>query len=104
MEAVHSDCSRGYLGFVGTDHRDRLLVATTETDQSQALELPQEINPFTVLGLLQKIQSQATLRDSHRGELADSIRNVQQYYFAPQNGHPSVQWEEIACNWLKRVS
>jgi hypothetical protein len=70
----------------------------------KAFEMPQEINPFTVLGLLQKIQSQGKLKESQRGELANSIRDVQQFYFAPQNGHPSVQLEEIAQAWLRRVS
>jgi hypothetical protein len=93
----------GALGLLALGILSIYLLRRPQQTNVKAFEMPQEINPFTVLGLLQKIQSQGKLKDAHRGELAESIRNVQQYYFAPQNGHPSVQLEEIARNWLKRV-
>jgi hypothetical protein len=67
-------------------------------------EMPHEINPFTVLGLLERIDSQAKLKEADRSELTKSIRDVQRHFFAPQNGQQNIELEEIAQTWVSRVS
>ena len=80
------------------------MIRRPRSDKVSQFEMPREINPFTVLGLLEHIESRGKLKDSHRAELVNSIREVQQHYFAPQNGQHSIKLEEIARTWVNRAT
>ncbi len=79
-----------------------LLRRPAQTTES-SFEMPADVNPFTVLGLLERIQTDGKLKDATRSDLGNSIRDVERYFFAPQNGHEKVELEEIAKTWLRKV-
>ena len=69
----------------------------------QRFEYPDEVNPFTVLGLLKRIRHEDGVREKEHGELDQSIERLEDYYFGRTNGHAAPDLEEITTTWLKRA-
>ncbi len=64
--------------------------------------MPEEVTPFTVLGLLKHIQSNNGLDDTGQQELTASITRLERHYFSPkQDEAPNLH--EIAESWLRRA-
>ena len=98
-------------------------VKSPRTVVKSELEMPEEINPFTVMGLLEKIEQNGKIEESQRQELQSEIANLQRAHFAPTtNGsvsasvspsHPvsvssrssnqSQELTDLAHQWLKKA-
>ncbi len=66
-------------------------------------QLPDELTPFTVLGLLRDIQHNDGLGPADREELGASIDRLERHYFADAKEHePDLR--QIAADWLARSS
>ena len=69
--------------------------------------LPNQITPFTVLNLLQRMQSDAQLRlnSEQKRELSEAIAGLQQYFFSrpatARNGKPDL--EQVARRWVSHT-
>ncbi len=69
--------------------------------------LPEEITPFTVISLLQRIRDDRTLRmpDTQREELTESIRTLERDFFAASAGPGgATDLREIAQSWVRRAA
>ncbi len=69
----------------------------------ERFEMPEDINPFTVLGLLYQIDQHGRLGDAARRDLRGSIDELEQHYFGPTNGRPEPELESMARTWLARA-
>jgi hypothetical protein len=67
-----------------------------------ALQLPAKLTPFTVLGLLKRIQANNTLSAEQHTELDASIRTLERHYFAT-DGNGQVDLHEVAEGWVRKV-
>lgn len=69
---------------------------------AQAFHVPEQLTPFTVLGLLRTIDAKNGLAAKEHAELAQVIDEVEQYYFAaPQGPEPNLRG--IAETWVGRT-
>ncbi|MBE0542834.1 MAG: hypothetical protein IH623_15890 [Verrucomicrobia bacterium] len=66
--------------------------------------LPEAATPFTVIGLLRRMQADASLPwpEAHRTELAQTIRKLEAHFFARErNGDPSPDLTDIGRRWVE---
>ena len=64
--------------------------------------MPNEVTPFSVLGLLRHIESNNELRPEQRSELQSSIQRLEKHYFdAPSAAEPNL--EQIAREWIQQA-
>jgi hypothetical protein len=68
------------------------------TERRVQFELPSEINAFTVLGLLQRVQTDGKLSEQERVELGRSIAEIQAGYFG-RNTASDLDLSQIARKW-----
>lgn len=69
---------------------------------SARFRMPDELTPFTVLGLLRQIEAQNGLSPTGKQELADSINRLERHYFVgEQSEHPDLQ--QLAASWLQKT-
>ena len=61
--------------------------------------MPEEVTPFTVLGLLREIRVHPGLPDSKTAELDLSIQTLEQHYFSGQSAE-SQDLHAIATTWI----
>jgi hypothetical protein len=66
--------------------------------------VPAEINAFTVLGLLRRIQQNNELNEAGHQELTATIHRLERYYFASENGDHEPDLRDIASAWVHRTS
>ena len=75
----------------------------TRDQAPQRFHVPQQITPFSVLGLLRDIQHNNGLDDAEHRELADSIDRLERHYFAaPDTDEPDLQG--IATTWVAKTA
>ncbi|MDG2384003.1 MAG: hypothetical protein P8N76_20190 [Pirellulaceae bacterium] len=91
------------LGLVGVA---LLLVRSSRPRQPQQqtgrFQMPNEVTPFSVLGLLRHIESNNELRPEQRSELQSSIQRLEKHYFdAPSAAEPNL--EQIAREWIQQA-
>jgi hypothetical protein len=90
----------GLLGIAVAVHLSR----KPKVVRQQRFDVPKDINPFTVLSLLQDIRHHNGIDEAQVLELETSINRVQQYYFAKE---VSKDQEEdlatLANRWISRV-
>jgi hypothetical protein len=68
----------------------------------ERFRMPENVTPFTVLGLLKHIQSNNGLDEAGQEELTASIVRLERHYFSPkQDEDPNLR--EIAESWLRRT-
>jgi hypothetical protein len=77
--------------------------APRRATRSQGWSMPSEINPFTVLALLQRIRDESPVAAGQRDELNRSIAELEQYYFGPTNGQPTPDLQAIAQSWTTKA-
>jgi hypothetical protein len=63
--------------------------------------MPEEVTPFTVLGLLKNIQTNNGLSSSGQQELTTTINRVEEYYFFDQGDAPDLGG--IAREWVAKA-
>jgi hypothetical protein len=66
------------------------------------LRLPEHLTPFTVLGLLSRIDREKKLDVSQHKELQEAISLMEQRYFADQS-NGEMDLKGLAENWLRRT-
>lgn len=72
-----------------------------QTQIRQTLELPDELTPFTVLGLLKQIQANNGMDPTKKRQLAESIDQLEAHYFVqPSAEEPDLR--RIAEDWLRQ--
>ena len=65
--------------------------------------LPEQITPFTVIGLLKQIQENSGLGESGKEELDNSINRLQRYYFVDgDDNEPDLR--KVAEGWIQKAS
>ncbi len=79
------------------------LASKPSADANQRVAMPEDVNPFTVLSLLKRIRSENGIAERHQGDLNRSIEELEQYFFAPSNGHVSPDLESIARTWVGKA-
>jgi len=80
----------------------RLVARKAPEVVQERFRMPEEVTPFTVLGLLKRIQSNNGLDESGQQELTTSITRLERHYFSPrQDEAPNLH--EIAESWLRRA-
>jgi hypothetical protein len=65
--------------------------------------VPEQVTPFTVLGLLEEIHQHNGLSDDGRRELAASIDRIERHYFARENGEAPPDLQEVAETWVRKA-
>ncbi|HXG08634.1 MAG TPA: hypothetical protein VNK04_02500 [Gemmataceae bacterium] len=80
----------------------RLLLKSRPRDEG-GLRLPEKITPFTVTGLLRRIQQDGRLNEAQREELEQTIQLLEQHYFAAANSNGELNLKELAESWVLRV-
>ena len=66
-------------------------------------KLPEELNPFTVLGFLKRIEKHDGLDKAQREELACSIAVVERHYFG-MDGEAKPDLKNLAEDWMRRAT
>ena len=66
-------------------------------------EMPEDVNPFTVLTLLRDIRQRNGISNEKATELENSIQEVERSWFGKEKADPS-NLEELARNWLEQAS
>ncbi|MEZ6035858.1 MAG: hypothetical protein R3F29_00155 [Planctomycetota bacterium] len=66
------------------------------------LRMPEQVTPFSVLGLLQRIAVRATLDDSQRQRLQADIRRIEEAHFGRADDG-ALDLGGIASEWLRRA-
>ena len=73
------------------------------TAGTSRFQVPEPIDPFTVLALLADIHRHDGLSEDGRRELAASIARIERHYFASENGEVPPDLKEVAETWVQRV-
>ncbi len=85
------------LGFMSTRRRDPTQVVS-------GWKLPEQLTPFTVLGLLREIEASRRLPDARLDELRQAIRSVERQFFAESSDVSDVDLRRVAEEWLKATA
>jgi hypothetical protein len=73
--------------------------------EQSRFRVPEEINPFTVLALLQSIRDRNGIPAEHSQELQASIEQIEQQWFdRTSNGVPANDLEQLAKQWAGRAT
>jgi hypothetical protein len=65
-------------------------------------QLPEPLNAFTVLSVLQRIQETNNLSEPEKGELRETMARLERHYFAGQENGP-LDLRSIAENWVSKA-
>jgi hypothetical protein len=77
-----------------------VLLTRTRKTEATGIELPANLNAFTVLELLQGLRDGGKLTPPQRQELDQAIAGIERYYFsADRNGDPAPDLRGIAMRW-----
>ncbi len=89
----------GLLGLVG------LIIWSARRPKTvtRSLQVPDEINPFTVLALLKYIQCHNGIPTRDAAALQQSIVDLEEFYFGQRNGHPEPDLDHIARAWVAKA-
>lgn len=80
----------------------KLVTRKTQTVSTARYQMPEQITPFTVLGLLKDIERNNGLSPAGKQELGSSISRLEHYYFeAPEGEEPDLS--EVARRWVGRA-
>ena len=78
-----------------------LLTPTDVQQQTHSLNIPDELTPFTVLGLLKQIQANNGMTAEKKRQLAASISELEAHYFVePSAEEPNLK--RIVEDWLRQ--
>ncbi len=71
---------------------------------SDPYQKPREINPFATIAYLDRLLHASQLDAPSRLELTRAKDSVQRHFFAPRNGHSSLELRDLVDHWSKRVA
>ncbi|QEG20449.1 hypothetical protein [Mariniblastus fucicola] len=74
-----------------------------KVEKVSQFEMPEDINPFTVLTLLRDIRQRNGIATDKAVELEDSIQQVERSWFG-KDSHSDANLEELARTWLEQTS
>ncbi|MCA9215379.1 MAG: hypothetical protein KDB27_20080 [Planctomycetales bacterium] len=78
-----------------------LLRSPSAAMQTNALQIPDELTPFTVIGLLKQIHANNGMNAEKRRQLSESISRLEAHYFVQPSGEePNLK--RIAEDWLRQ--
>ena len=82
-----------------------LIYATSRPEQvvEKRFNLPEDINPFTVLTLLRDIKERNGISNEQGVELQNSINRVEQYYFSQSENVDAEDLEQLAKTWVRQA-
>lgn len=82
----------------------RLVKRIPKPAKTFRFEMPAQVTPFTVIGLLKQIQHKNGFDEKGRGDLATSIESIERFYFdnAPREDEPP-DLASIAKEWVRRA-
>ena len=73
-----------------------------QDQQTSRFKMPDEVTPFSVLGLLRRIETNNGLQPNQRKELLSSIQRLESHFFdAPDKTEPNL--EQIARDWIRQA-
>jgi hypothetical protein len=79
-------------------------VLKAKPTKATGIELPANLTPFTVLGLLQRLRRDGHLPSGDLADLDKAIALVEEHYFAAEaNGNGQVDLRELAHGWVAKV-
>ena len=65
--------------------------------------MPNQVTPFSVLGLLRQIERTNGLAPPQMQELAGSIDRIERQFFAESDGE-SIDLRHVAETWIRRAT
>ena len=78
---------------------------TSPARADNAWKLPERLTPFTVLGLLRRIQHANSLSTGHQEELRVAVDTLEKHYFAESaDGNGDGNLKSLAERWLERAA
>lgn len=80
-----------------------VFLARPKPQAAAKFEMPEDVNPFTVLTLLRDIRQRNGISNEKANELEDSIREVERTWFGKERGSQE-NLEELAQTWLEQAS
>jgi hypothetical protein len=92
----------GLLGLVVLHLVFTLLFNEATEEKVSRYELPDEVTPFTVIGLLKDIHRNNGLTPARKDELNTSINRLEEHYFSDSKGE-EPDLEQLAKQWLQRT-
>ena len=91
------------LGTVGLLGMVFAMLPKEQVVRKARFEVPEDVTPFTVLGLLRDIQTNNGLSPKRKTELSSSINRIEEFYFGEPNGDQPPDLSDIARSWVKRA-
>lgn len=80
-----------------------LSLSKPASEPAKRFDLPEDINPFTVLTLLKDIKHRNGISDQQATELQDSINRIEKFYFGDGNEEKPDDLDKLAKNWVSRA-
>ena len=80
------------------------VVTRPKTEEVAKFEMPEDINPFTVLTLLRDIRQRNGISNEKATELESSIRDVERSWFGKEHEDDQPNLQELAKSWLEQAS
>lgn len=80
-----------------------VFLARPKQKTAAKFEMPEDVNPFTVLTLLRDIRQRNGISNEKANELEESIREVERDWFGKERGSQE-NLEELAQTWLEQAS
>ena len=74
-----------------------------QQQQQHAFEVPQDVNPFTVLSLLKDIRHRNGIDSRQRQSLDQTINRIESYYFGERKDETPGDLEETARDWVLKT-
>jgi hypothetical protein len=78
------------------------LIPNERVQKQPRFQLPNDVTPFTVLGLLKDIEANNGLGEKRKSELSQNINRIEKYYFEGQDGS-EPKLDEIARKWVRQA-
>ncbi len=90
------------LGLIALKFKRRNLTSSGSKENISNFNVPNEITPFSVLGLLRKIHKEKDFPEDIQLQLDESIESVEKQYFDREDER-SLNLKNIAEEWVNRA-
>ncbi len=87
-------------GFIWYVRRGKPLAVT----HAGGFQMPEEITPLSVIGLLRRIRQSGRVQGDSRRELDTALQKVESHYYAPASSPESPDLASTAREWLGRAT
>ncbi len=73
-------------------------------EETRRFQMPEDVNPFSVLTLLQSIRERNGISSEQADELQQSIKRIEKFYFSESDRPEKFEGlEELASTWVSRA-